>query len=218
MMRIGVVASGRGSNLQSLLDASKAKALGGGEVVAVLCNIAGAGALDRAKAAGVPAELVEHRAFADRGAFERALVERLRVHRVELVCLAGFMRIVGPTFLEAFPDRVLNIHPSLLPSFPGLHAQRQAIEAGARWSGCTIHFVDAGTDSGPILSQAAVPVLPGDDEPALAARILVAEHRIYPEAVRLVCAGRVTLQGRRVLVDGAARADEAPRYNPPLPG
>ena len=215
-MRTAVLASGRGSNLQSLLDAARAKQLGGAEIVAVLCNVAGAGAIDRANAAGIPVELVEHKKIADRAGFESAMVERLKSHRVELVCLAGFMRIVGSRFLEAFPDRVLNIHPSLLPSFPGLHAQRQAIEAGARFSGCTIHFVDAGTDSGPIVLQAAVPVLPGDDEAALSARILVAEHKIYPEAVRLVATGRVNIQGRRVSIDGALRPDESPRYNPPL--
>jgi len=214
-VRVGVLCSGRGSNLQSLLDAAKANALGGAEIAVVVCNIAGAGAIDRAKTAGVAVEVVEHKGL-DRAAFERALVERLRAHRVELVCLAGFMRIVGRGFLDAFPDRVLNIHPSLLPSFPGLHAQRQAIEAGSRFSGCTIHFVDAGTDSGPILSQAVVPVLPGDDEDALAARILVAEHRIYPEAVKLVASGKVHIEGRRVRVDGAARPDDAPRFHPPL--
>lgn len=215
-MRVGVLCSGRGSNLQSLLDASKANALGGAEIVVVACNVAGAGAIERAKAAAVPVELVEHRGLPDRATFERALVERLRAHRVDLICLAGFMRLVGPVFLAAFPDRVLNIHPSLLPAFPGLHAQRQALDAGARFAGCTIHFVDAGTDSGPILSQAVVPVLPGDSEDALAARILVAEHRIYPEAVKLFALGRVRLEGRRVRVDGAAAPDEAPRFNPPL--
>ena len=214
-MRVGVLCSGRGSNLQSLLDAAKANALGGAEIAVVVCNIAGAGAIVRARTAGVAVEVVEHKGL-DRAAFERALVERLRAHRVELVCLAGFMRIVGRGFLDAFPERVLNIHPSLLPSFPGLHAQRQAIEAGSRFSGCTIHFVDAGTDSGPILSQAVVPVLPGDDEDALAARILVAEHRIYPEAVKLFASGKVHIEGRRVRVDGAARPDDAPRFHPPL--
>lgn len=215
-MRVGVLCSGRGSNLQSLLDAAAAKHLGGAEIVVVVCNISGAGAIDRAKAAGVPVELVEHKQIPDRAAFERALVEKLKAHRVDLVCLAGFMRIVGPSFLEAFPDRVLNIHPSLLPAFPGLHAQRQAIEAGARFSGCTIHFVDSGTDSGPILLQAVVPVLPGDDEGALSKRILVAEHEIYPEAVRLMAAGKVKLEGRRVKVDAAFTADVTPRFNPPL--
>lgn len=215
-MRVGVLCSGRGSNLQSLLDAANAGALGGAEIVVVACNIAGAGAIDRAKAAGVAVEVVEHKGFADRAAFETALIGRLRAHRVELVCLAGFMRIVGPGFLAAFPDRVLNIHPSLLPSFPGLHAQKQAIDAGVRFSGCTLHFVDSGTDSGPIVLQASVPVLQGDDESALAARILVAEHRIYPEAVRLVASGRVKIENRRVRVDGAQRPDETPRFNPPL--
>ena len=216
-MRLGVLCSGRGSNLQSLLDAAKAGGLGGAEIALVVVNVAGAGAIERAKAAGIPVEVVEHKAHADRAAFETAIVDALKRHRVELVCLAGFMRLVGPTFLDAFPGRILNIHPSLLPAFPGLHAQRQAIEAGARWSGCTVHFVDAGTDSGPIVLQAVVPVLPGDTEDALAARILVAEHRIYPEAVRLIASGKVRVEGRRVAVEGAGRPDESPRYNPPLP-
>lgn len=215
-MRVAVLCSGRGSNLQSLVEAAKAGALGGAEIVVVACNVAGAGALTRAETAGIPVELVEHKAHVDRASFERALVERLRAHRVELVCLAGFMRIVGPDFLQAFPDRVLNIHPSLLPSFPGLHAQRQAIEAGVRFSGCTVHFVDAGTDSGPILLQACVPVLPADSEATLATRILVAEHRIYPAAVALVASGRVRIEERRVHVEGVAKPDETPRYNPPL--
>jgi phosphoribosylglycinamide formyltransferase-1 len=213
-MRVGVLCSGRGSNLQSLLDAAKANALGGAQIAVVVCNVAGAGAIERAKAAGVAVEVVEHKGL-DRVAFERALVETLRAHKVELVCLAGFMRIVGRGFLDAFPDRVLNIHPSLLPSFPGLHAQRQAIEAGARFSGCTIHFVDAGTDSGPILLQAVVPVLPEDTEDSLAARILVAEHRIYPEAVKLIATGKARVVGRRARVDGAPKPDESPRFNPP---
>lgn len=215
-MRVGVLCSGRGSNLQSLIDAAKANQLGGAEIAVVLCNVAGAGAIDKAKAAGIPVELVEHKLIPDRAAFERAIVEKLKSHRIDLVCLAGFMRIVGPGFLEAFPDRVLNIHPSLLPSFPGLHAQRQAVQAGSRFSGCTIHFVDAGTDSGPILLQAVVPVLPGDDETALSKRILVAEHKIYPEAVRLVASGKVRIEGRRVKVDVPFMADDAPRFNPPL--
>ena len=213
-MRVAVLVSGRGSNLQALLDAGSAGTLGGAEIVLVLSNVEGAYALERAKGAGVATEVLSHKAFAGRAAFDAALVERLRAHRVDLVCLAGFMRIVSPVLLDAFPQRVLNIHPSLLPSFPGIHGARDAVTHGARFSGCTVHFVDAGTDSGPILVQAVVPVLPGDDEAALAARILVAEHRIYPEAVRLVASGKVRVEGRTVHVDGATFPPPAPLVSP----
>lgn len=211
-MRIGVLVSGRGSNLQALLDAD----LGDGEIVVVVSNIPGVFALERARKAGVATEVLEHKKFADRAAFDRALVDLLRAHRVDLVCLAGFFRILTPVFLDAFPQRVLNIHPSLLPSFPGMHGARQAVEHGARWSGCTVHFVDPGTDSGPIVVQAVVPVLPDDDEAKLSARILEAEHRIYPEAVRLVAAGRVTIEGRRVRIDGYAAPSTEALFNPRL--
>lgn len=209
-MRVAVLVSGRGSNLQALLDAD----LGAAKVVLVLSNVEGAFALERAQKAGVATEVLSHKGFAGRAQFDAALVERLRAHRIDLVCLAGFMRIVSPVLLDAFPQRVLNIHPSLLPSFPGMHGARDAVAHGARFSGCTVHFVDAGTDSGPILVQAVVPVLPGDDEAALAARILIAEHRIYPEAVRLVASGRVRVEGRTVHVDGAAFPAPEPVISP----
>ncbi len=199
--RVGVLVSGRGSNLQALLDHAKAGTLGA-DVAVVLSNVAGAAALDRAAKAHVPFETLLHGAFADRAAYDRALVERMRAHRVDLVCLAGFMRLLTPVFLDAFPGRVLNVHPSLLPAFPGMHATRQAIRHGVRVSGCTVHFVDGGTDTGPILLQAAVPVLPDDDEDRLAARILEQEHRIYPEAVRLVATGKARLVDGRVRFQG----------------
>ena len=212
--RVGVLVSGRGSNLQALLDAQAARRLGPAEVVAVVSNVKGALALERAAKAGVATEVVEHGAHHDRASFDGALVAALRKHRVDLVCLAGFMRIIGTSLLEAFPQRVLNIHPSLLPAFPGLHAHRQALDAGVRFSGATVHVVDAGTDTGPILLQAVVPVLPGDDEDRLAARILVAEHRLYPEAVRLIAEGKVSLAGRRVAIAGAEHPREDPLFNP----
>jgi len=210
-LRIGVLASGGGTNLQALLDACGARRLGA-EVALVLSNVPGAGALARAAAAGVPADCLPSKGQADRQAYDLALVERLRAARVDLVCLAGYMRLVTPAFLRAFGPtegtrgcpRVVNVHPALLPAFPGLHAQRQALEAGVKLSGCTVHFVDEGTDTGPVIAQAAVPVLDGDDEAALAARILVEEHRLYPQAVGWFAAGRLSLAGRRVLVDGAA--------------
>jgi phosphoribosylglycinamide formyltransferase-1 len=214
VIRVGVLASGSGSNLQAILDAC-ADGRVDATVAAVVCNVPGARALERARAAGVAAELLPSKGAPDRAAYDVSVVDRLRHHRVDLVCLAGWMRIVTPGFLEAFGPtpasggcpRVMNIHPALLPSFPGLHAQRQALEYGARFSGCTVHFVDAGTDTGPVIVQAVVPVHPGDDEATLSARILAEEHRIYPEAVQWFAEGRLSLEGRRVrLRDAAAPA------------
>jgi phosphoribosylglycinamide formyltransferase-1 len=201
-MRLGVLASGSGSNLQSILDACAQKRIGA-EVAAVICNVPGAKALERAQRAGVPALLLPHQEFKRREDYDARLVQELRRCGVELVCLAGFMRIVTRTLLEAYPQRVLNIHPSLLPAFPGMHAVRQALAAGVRVSGCTVHFVDEGTDSGPILVQAAVPVLDGDTEDSLAARILAQEHRCYPRAIQLVAEGRVQIAGGTVRLRAA---------------
>jgi len=209
--RIAVLASGSGSNLQAILDAC-AEGRIEGEVVVVASNAPEARALERARSAGVAAELVPSKGVTDRVTYDERLLEVLRRHEVDIVCLAGYMRLVTPTFLDAFapsPARggcpgVLNIHPALLPSFPGLHAQRQALAYGSRFSGCTVHFVDAGTDTGPIIVQAVVPVLPGDTEESLSARILAEEHRIYPEAIQWLAEGRLTLAGRRVTVLDAA--------------
>jgi phosphoribosylglycinamide formyltransferase-1 len=212
VIRIGVLASGSGSNLQAILDAVREGRIDG-TVAAVVCNVPGARALDRAGAAGVPAELLPSRGVADREAYDREVVARLQARGVDLVCLAGWMRIVTPSFLSAFAPspatrgcpRVMNVHPALLPSFPGLHAQRQALAYGVRLTGCTVHFVDAGTDTGPVIVQSVVPVLPGDDEAALSARILIEEHRIYPLAVQWFAEGRLEVDGRTVRVrDGAA--------------
>lgn len=199
-MNVGVLVSGSGTNLQAILDAGARGQLGGARVVVVVSNVAGARALERAKAAGVATEVLPHKQFGSREEFDRALVATLRRHGVELVALAGFMRIVTATLLDAFPARVLNIHPSLLPAFPGVHAQKQALDHGVRWTGCTVHFVDGGCDTGPIVMQAPVPVLAGDDEATLAARILVEEHKLYPAAIRAVAEGRVTIDGRRVTI------------------
>ena len=199
-MRVGVLASGSGSNFQALVDALNVED-SAARVVVLVCNVPQARVIERAKAAGVAVELLEHKPFgADRAKFEAAIVELLRRHHVELVCLAGFMRLVGQTLLGAFPSRVLNIHPALLPSFPGMHGAKQAVEYGVKVSGCTVHFVDEGTDTGPIIAQAAVPVRDDDDEAALAARILVEEHRLYPEVVRWIARGRVSVSGRKVRV------------------
>jgi phosphoribosylglycinamide formyltransferase-1 len=197
VVRLGVLASGRGSNLQAIIDAIGARSLPA-QLTVVVSDREMAPALDRARRHGIPAVFVNPKDVEDRAAYDRALVRALEAHAVELVCLAGFMRLLGPSFLQAFPERVLNIHPSLLPAFPGLQAQRQALAHGVRISGATVHFVDEGVDSGPIVVQEAVPVLPGDTEQTLSARILEVEHRIYPRAIRLFAEGRLRIEGRRV--------------------
>ena len=210
MIRIAVLASGGGTNVQSLLDACAAGRIPG-RVAVVLSNVPGALALERARAAGSATEVIPSKGAADREAYDAEVVARLRRHEPHLVCLAGYMRIVTPSFLRAFGPtaetrgcpRVMNIHPGLLPSFPGLHAQRQALAYGARFAGCTVHFVDEGTDTGPIIAQAVVPVLPEDTEEVLAARILSEEHRLYPKAVQWFAEGRLALSGRQVTVAGA---------------
>jgi len=199
---VGVLVSGRGSNLQALLDAS-ARLDYPAEVVVVISDRERAAALDRARAAGIEALYVNPKDFADREAFDLALVRELSARRVGLVCTAGFMRILSPAFTRAFAGRAMNIHPSLLPSFPGLHAQRQALDQGVKVTGATVHFLgDGAVDTGPIILQATVPVQADDTEDTLAARILTEEHRLYPEAVRLFAEGRLAIDGRRVTVRG----------------
>ena len=196
---IGVLVSGRGSNLGAILEACARPGFPA-RVAVVISDRERALALERARTAGVEALWINPKDFADREAFDRALVAELRARNVGLVCNAGFMRILSAVFVSAFAGRALNIHPSLLPSFPGLHAQRQALDHGVRIAGATVHFVDEGMDSGPIVLQAAVPIEPGDTEETLAARILVQEHRIYPEAICLFAEGRLRIEGRRVIV------------------
>ena len=205
MMRIGVLASGSGSNLQAILDRCADGSVPA-QVAVVICNIAGALALQRAEKAGVPAVLLAHGTYPSRDAYDAELVALLRRHQVELVCLAGFMRLLTPVLLSAFQNRILNIHPSLLPAYPGMHAVRQALKAGARVSGCTVHIVDDGTDTGPIVIQAAVPVIDGDTEETLAARILAQEHRCYPRAISLFAQARLKLDGRRAVVQACTDA------------
>jgi len=201
-LRVGVLVSGRGSNLQALLDAS-ARPGYPAEVVVVISDRERAAALDRARAAGIEALYVNPKDFADREAFDLALVGELSARRVGLVCTAGFMRILSPAFTRAFAGRAMNIHPSLLPSFPGLHAQRQALDQGVKVAGATVHFLDDGVvDTGPIILQSTVPVQADDTEDTLAERILAEEHRLYPEAVRLFAEGRLAIDGRRVTVRG----------------
>lgn len=199
-MKTGVLASGSGTNLQALIDAWKGGSLAPAELVVVGSNVAGCLALDRAQKAGLETFVLSHKAFAAREDFDRALVAELQRRGVELVVLAGFMRVLTGAFLDAFPLRVLNIHPALLPAFPGVHAQKQAIDYGVKLAGCTVHFVDKGTDTGPIIAQAAVPVLPGDDEASLGKRILGEEHRLLPAVVRAVASGQVSVEGRHVRV------------------
>jgi phosphoribosylglycinamide formyltransferase-1 len=199
--KIGVLVSGRGSNLKALLDASRAGGIGG-EIAVVVSNVENAFALERARAASVPAEFRDHRGRS-REAFDQELVDVLREHRVDLVCLAGFMRRLSPTFLRSFPGRVLNVHPSLLPAFPGLEAQRQALEYGVKVSGATVHLVDEGLDTGPIVMQEAVPMLGSDTVESLSERILEVEHRLYPRAVKVLLEGRYRLEGRRLILEAA---------------
>jgi len=194
---IGVLISGRGSNLQAIIDAIASGRLDA-RIAVVISNRADAGGLDRARAAGIETLVMPHKAYPDRAAYDRALAGALKSRGVVLVCLAGFMRLLGPAFIDEFPNAVLNVHPSLLPAFPGVDGQRQALEHGVKVAGATVHFVTPDLDAGPILLQATVPVLDGDTEEALSARILAEEHRIYPEAIGRVLTGRWRIDGRRV--------------------
>jgi phosphoribosylglycinamide formyltransferase-1 len=201
LKNVGVLISGRGSNLQALIDAAAEGALGG-QIAVVVSNVEGAQGLERARRAGIPTHVLPHRGRT-REAHEADMVALLSRHGVDLVCLAGYMRLLSPVFLRAFPGRVLNIHPSLLPAFPGIDAQRQAWEHGVKVSGATVHVVDEGLDAGPIVAQEAVPVREEDGPGELAARILAAEHRIYPRAVRLWLDGAWSIEGRRFVVKPA---------------
>jgi phosphoribosylglycinamide formyltransferase-1 len=198
---IGVLISGRGSNLQALIDAIDERRLAA-RIAVVISNRADAGGLERARAAGLETLVVDHRTFPERDSFDRTLAEQLRARHVSLVCLAGFMRLVGAPLLEAFPNGILNVHPSLLPAFRGVDAQRQALDYGVKVAGATVHLVTAELDGGPIVLQAAVPVRDDDTAETLAARILIEEHRIYPEAVRIVLDGGWMVDGRRFVRTG----------------
>lgn len=196
---LGVLVSGRGSNLQAILDAIMAGRLKA-KIGVVISDTPGALALKRVAGFDIATAVIERQRFPDRASFEQAILRELELHHVELVALAGFMRILSGDFISHFPGRIMNIHPALLPSFAGLDAQDQAIRYGVKVSGCTVHFVDEGVDSGPIILQEAVPVLDGDDEHLLAERILHVEHRLYPRAIRLYCEGRLKIEGRRVII------------------
>jgi phosphoribosylglycinamide formyltransferase 1 len=196
--RIGVLLSGRGSNFEALADSAAAGRIPDAEISIVISNREDAPGLRRAAERRIPARVIPSKGV-EREAYDRLVVAALNEARVDLVCLAGFMRLLSPFFVAAFRGRILNIHPSLLPSFPGLESQRQALDYGVKFSGCTVHFVDENLDAGPIVKQAIVPIEPGDTDETLAARILSEEHRIYTEAVRLVLSGKFRIEGRRVL-------------------
>jgi phosphoribosylglycinamide formyltransferase-1 len=211
-LRLAVLASGGGTNLQAIIDHCQEGTLAA-EIVLVVSNNPDAGALERAERAGIPQCCIDHRDFNDRAEFDRAVVAAIKMAGADLIVLAGFMRLISDVFLEAFPERIINIHPALLPAFPGLNVHRKAIDYGARFSGCTVHFVDSGVDTGPIIAQAVVPVLPEDDEETLAARILQQEHRIYPQAIQWLAENRIRIENRRVRILDT-RSPESALLNP----
>jgi phosphoribosylglycinamide formyltransferase-1 len=199
MKRIGVLLSGRGSNFEALADSVAAGRIPEAEIALVVSNREGAAGIDRARARGLATRVIPSKGL-EREPYDRQVVAALRKANADLICLAGYMRLLSPFFVTAFPQRILNIHPSLLPSFPGLESQRQALEYGVKFAGCTVHFVDENLDAGPIVLQAVVPIEDRDTEVTLSARILQEEHRIYSEAVKIVLAGNYKIAGRRVLL------------------
>lgn len=214
-IRLGVLVSGNGTNLQALLDACADPDFPA-EVALVVSNVREAFAVERARRSKVDVEVLEHRHFPTRDAFDEQLVRVLQKSQADTICLAGFMRLLGSRFLKTFSGRVLNIHPSLLPAFPGIHGVRDALEYGVKISGCSVHFVDEGLDSGPVIAQAAVPVWLDDTEATLAARILEYEHTLYPLAVRWLAEGRLSVRGRHVELKGQSAGEIAALLNPGL--
>jgi phosphoribosylglycinamide formyltransferase-1 len=212
---IGVLISGSGTNLQSIIDAIEAKKLDA-RIEIVLSNKADAYGLVRAQNHGIRTEVLDHKVFTSREAYDQAVVDLLLGRGVELVVLAGFMRLLSPVFVKAYSNRIMNIHPALLPAFPGLHVQKKALDHGVRFAGCTVHFVNEECDEGPIIIQAVVPVFPDDTEEALAARILKQEHSIYPRAIQLYAEGRLHVVGRKVFVDGLNKEGSQVLVQPPL--
>ena len=214
---IGVLLSGGGTNLQAIIDAIEQDRLDA-DIRTVVSNRETAYGLTRARNHGIPTTVINHRRHASREAYDRVVVEHLKEQGVELVVLAGFMRLLSPLFIQSFPNRIMNIHPALSPSFAGLHGQKQAFEYGVRFSGCTVHFVSEGCDEGPVIIQAVVPVLPDDTEETLAQRILAQEHRIYPHAIQLYGEGRLEIEGRKVKVtgQGGAAGGDSALVNPPI--
>lgn len=214
---IGVLISGTGTNLQAIIDAIESGKLDA-KIEVVLSNKADAYGLVRARNHHIPTEVLNHKNFSSRETYDEAVVALLRERRVELVVLAGFMRLLSAVFVKAYSNRIMNIHPALLPAFPGLNVQQKALEHGARFSGCTVHFVNEECDEGPIIIQAVVPVLPDDTRETLAVRILEQEHRIYPRAIQLFAEGRLKIIGRRVMVDHPPQTDIQALIQPPLEG
>jgi phosphoribosylglycinamide formyltransferase-1 len=205
--RIGVLLSGRGSNFEALADSVAAGRIPNAEIAIVISNRENAPGIEKAQARRIPAQVIPSRGL-EREAYDKLVIAALEEKKVDLVCLAGYMRLLSPAFVAAYRGRILNIHPSLLPAFPGLESQRQAIEHGAKFSGCTVHFVDENLDAGPIILQAAVPIRDDDTPETLSARVLEEEHRIYTEAVRIVLEGRYRMEGRRVLLTNLAASAE----------
>ncbi len=214
-LKIGVLASGRGSNFQAIIDAVNAGKINA-KIAVCISDVSDAYALERARKNLTATEFIDPKQYKDRAEYDRKIVETLKKYDVGLVLLAGYMKLVTPVIVDEFRNKIINIHPALLPSFPGLHVQRKAIEYRAKFSGCTVHFVDAGMDTGPIIIQAVVPVFQDDTEDSLAARILKQEHRIYPEAVRLFAEGRLSVQGRRVIIKDAPESHDEFLVNPPV--
>ena len=212
---IGVLVSGSGSNLQSLIDHIEGGRLDA-EIRIVISNNPDAFALQRCRKHRLSAAVIDHREFQTRDDFDRCVIAELRAADVELVVMAGFMRILSPEFFRAFPRRIMNIHPALLPSFPGTNVQKKAVEYGVKFSGCTVHFADEGVDTGPIIIQSVVPVFADDTADTLAARILTEEHRIYPQAIQYYAEGRIKIEGRTVLIRNGRRLAEKALHNPPL--
>ena len=214
--RLVVLLSGSGSNFQAFIDATKSSALNA-DIVAVISNKTGVMGLERGKNAGIANEVVDHRAFVDRESFDHALAERIESYKPDLVILAGFMRILTPGFVHRFAGRIMNIHPSLLPKYPGLHTHQRAIDAGDTTAGATVHFVTSELDGGPAIIQAEVPILPGDNEAALASRVLVQEHQIYPLAARWFCEGRLSFNNGRPQLDGKKLSDSGFPFSDIIP-
>ncbi len=215
LLKLGVLISGGGSNLQSIIDHIEKGKLAA-QIKIVVSNNAQVYGLMRAQKHGIPCAVLNHQDFANREDFDRELIRILQNAEVGLVVLAGFMRILTPSFLRAFPRKIINIHPALLPAFPGTHVQQKAIDYGVKFSGCTVHFVDEGVDTGPIIIQAVVPVLPDDTAETLAARILKEEHKIYPQAIRYFAEGRIFKSDRHVEISNIKDVDDAAMHNPPL--
>jgi phosphoribosylglycinamide formyltransferase-1 len=214
MVNLGVLVSGRGSNLQAIIDPIEAGSLDA-KIKIVISNISGVFALERARKHGIPSRVISPKEYKKREDFDQELVEVLQGHEVELVILAGYMRILTPVFLKAFPMRVMNIHPALLPSFPGTHVWQAEVDYGVKFAGCTVHFVEEGPDTGPIIIQAVVPVYDDDTAETLNARILKQEHKIFSQAIQLYAEGRLEVQGRRVLAKGFPKAPDSFMINPP---